>query len=138
MDLIKQMNYEKFIDPKIRYFWQNIHEVSWENKVQISSFFALTKLQISLENLVLPANNFDLIYYDAFAPSKQSEIWQPENLQKVYDLLKPNGILVTYCAKGQFKRDLIKIGFEIESPKGSIGKQEMVRATKKNLGNKNA
>ena len=60
---------------------------------------------------------FDIIYFDAFAPSRQPEVWSLTNLQKCYSLLKEDGILVTYCAQGQFKRDLIQAGFNIEIDK---------------------
>ncbi len=73
---------------------------------------------------------FDCTFYDAFAPSKQAEVWQLSNLQKVFDFTKENGILVTYCAQGQFKRDLKTAGWKVESLEGAPPKREMVRAVK--------
>lgn len=68
---------------------------------------------------------FDLIYYDAFAPSRQPEMWTLETLSKAVSLMKPGGILTTYCAQGQFKRNLKALGLKIESPNGANGKREM-------------
>ena len=80
---------------------------------------------------MLGDQDFDIIYFDAFAPSKQPEVWSLENIQKCYDLLKYGGILTTYCAQGQFKRNLKQAGFEIEILPGAMGKKEMVRAIKR-------
>lgn len=74
---------------------------------------------------------FDLIYYDAFAPSRQPELWSRDVLKKITDLLAPNGIWVTYCAKGQVKRDLASLGLTVETLPGPPGKKEMTRATRK-------
>jgi tRNA U34 5-methylaminomethyl-2-thiouridine-forming methyltransferase MnmC len=71
---------------------------------------------------------YDLIYYDAFAPSKQSEMWTSEILRKVTSVLAPGGLLVTYCAKGQVKRDLAALGLTVETLPGPPGKKEMTRA----------
>ena len=73
---------------------------------------------------------FDVLFYDAFAPSSQPELWAPEALDRCYGALRPNGVLVTYCAKGQFKRDLRSAGFTVEPLPGPPGKREMTRAWK--------
>jgi tRNA U34 5-methylaminomethyl-2-thiouridine-forming methyltransferase MnmC len=71
-----------------------------------------------------------LIYYDAFAPSKQAGMWTIETLSRATDLMPAGGILSTYCAQGQFKRHLRTLGFQIESPPGAYGKRQMTVATK--------
>lgn len=73
---------------------------------------------------------FDIIYYDAFAPNAQPELWEESMLVKMFDALKPGGVLTTYCAKGAFKRSLKKIGFTVEALPGPKGKREMTRAIK--------
>ena len=75
-------------------------------------------------------NSFDLIYFDAFAPNVQPELWEPVMMEKMFAALNPRGVLVTYCAKGDFKRALKSIGFEVNTLKGPPGKREMVRAIK--------
>ena len=72
----------------------------------------------------------DIIYYDAFAPNKQPELWELKNFEKAYQLLAPDGYLVTYCAQGAFKRTLREAGFTIETLAGPPGKREMTRAWK--------
>lgn len=74
--------------------------------------------------------NFDLIYYDAFSPNAQPELWTEEIFRKMYSILVPDGILTTYCAKGQVKRNLKSAGFAVESPPGPARKREMTKARK--------
>lgn len=109
---------------------QKIHESGWENKVEISRNFELNKTTSKLEDFSALAH-FNIIYFDAFAPSKQPEVWSQENIYKCYELLESGGILTTYCAQGRFKRNLVAVGFEVETLQGAMGKKEMVRATKK-------
>ena len=79
---------------------------------------------------MLSNESLDLVYYDAFAPSKQPELWSFDMLRKIFDALRPGGVLVTYCAKGQLKRDLNSLGLVVETLAGPPGKKEMVRARK--------
>jgi tRNA U34 5-methylaminomethyl-2-thiouridine-forming methyltransferase MnmC len=110
--------------------FENIHEVSWNVEHIITPAFLLTKYYSTLQEVNLLPAAFDLVYYDAFAPSKQPEMWDVSVLQKVCDALKVSGVFVTYCAKGQLKRDLRAIGMEVETLPGPPGKKEMVRAIK--------
>ena len=108
-----------------------IHAASWENENLLQSNFKLTKFYSKLINLELHAEFFDVVYFDAFAPEKQEEMWTEEIFQKMFDALKPEGILVTYCVKGVIRRRLQAIGFRVEKLKGPEGgKREMCRAWK--------
>ncbi len=99
------------------------------NHFEDVSAFEFTRLEQTFETLTFE-NQFDIIYYDAFAPSAQPELWETPILQKMYDALKADGIFVTYCAKGEFKRTLKAIGFTVERLPGPPGKREMTRALK--------
>ncbi len=122
------LNYPTTLDLAKEYV--DLHDVPWEADQLITTHFILLKICNSIQNVSLPLNTFDLIYYDAFAPSKQSELWDLSVLEKVSDLLKSGGVFVTYCAKGQLKRDLKTLGMIVESLPGPPGKKEMVRAVK--------
>jgi len=50
-------------------------------------------------------------------------------MKKIASITAENGVLVTYCAKGSFKRALKSAGFTVEGIPGPIGKREMTRAT---------
>jgi len=110
--------------------FNTLHQTEWEKWMEINSRFRLLKLEKSLLDVDLEPQQFDLIYFDAFAPGKQPEMWELSVLQKVVTTLKPGGVFVTYCARGQLKRDLKSLGLTVESLPGPPGKREMVRALK--------
>ncbi|MEP0366050.1 MAG: tRNA (5-methylaminomethyl-2-thiouridine)(34)-methyltransferase MnmD [Cyclobacteriaceae bacterium] len=126
-EIYAQLNYGT--DEYAKICLQKIHNAAWEVSVKLTDEFEIVKYKTGLENINI-TKKFDIIYFDAFAPSKQPEMWALTNIQKCFDLLKPGGILTTYCAQGQFKRNLKAAGFEIESLPGAMGKKEMVRAIK--------
>ena len=107
----------------------NLHECNWEEEHVINKFFKLTKNEIALENYT-SKTKFDIIYFDAFSPEKQAELWTAEVFQNMYDLLKEDGFLITYCAKGVVKRTMKAVGFEIVVLDGPPGKRQMTRANK--------
>lgn len=126
-EFFHQFNYATTVTEKELFL--TIHECAWEQEIALTPYFSLLKTKATLENNGLQPG-FDLIYFDAFAPSKQPEVWTLDNLKKCFDLLKKGGVLTTYCAQGQFKRNLTTAGFSIETLQGAMGKKEMVRATK--------
>ena len=75
-------------------------------------------------------HKFDLIFFDAFSPTVQPELWTEEIFKKLFTSMKKNGILLTYCAKGQVRRNMIAAGFSVERLQGPPGKREMLRAKK--------
>ena len=107
-----------------------LHQAPWNDAVQITSTFQLKKIKADLTTAAID-DEYDLIYFDAFAPSKQPAMWELPVLKKVCDTLTPGGLFVTYCAKGQLKRDLKTLGLDVETLAGPPGKKEMVRGTKK-------
>lgn len=111
--------------------FMKLHESEWNKEVLIASSFMLHKLEQSLQDFDAAGKQFDIIYFDAFAPNKQPELWEAPILGKVVRSLSPSGIFVTYCAKGQLKRDLKSFDLAVESLPGPPGKREMVRALKK-------
>jgi tRNA U34 5-methylaminomethyl-2-thiouridine-forming methyltransferase MnmC len=126
--VIGQLNYSSALEDNKSYF-QHIHESPWEIKVDITDQFKLYKINQSFIEFDT-ADKFDLIYFDAFGPSKQSELWAKDILKKCYQMLHPAGVLVTYSAKGQLKRDLKDLGFKVEALPGPPGKAQMTRAIK--------
>ncbi|MGH1336666.1 MAG: tRNA (5-methylaminomethyl-2-thiouridine)(34)-methyltransferase MnmD [Aureispira sp.] len=102
-----------------------------EAMTALTPFFSFEKKVQSFESLEV-VEQYDIVYYDAFAPSIQPHLWEKEQLTRIYNALKPNGVLTTYCAQGAFKRTLKAIGFTLEGLPGPAGKREMTRATKAN------
>ena len=129
MDLIEKLNYAECLNEE-KDILKTIHACDWEKEIAVSNFFILHKIKNSLQEIIL-SDSYDLIYFDAFGPNVQPEMWTEELFSKLFSALKPEGVLVTYCAKGEVKRILKRVGFDVESLKGPPGKREMVRANKK-------
>jgi tRNA U34 5-methylaminomethyl-2-thiouridine-forming methyltransferase MnmC len=110
--------------------FQRICRSPWKSSISISPYFDLYKNHQKLEKVVFADARFDLIYFDAFAPGKQPELWSFEILEKLSKSLKRTGMFVTYSSAGHLKRNLLKLGFEVEKPGGANGKREMTRAIK--------
>ncbi|MEQ6121799.1 tRNA (5-methylaminomethyl-2-thiouridine)(34)-methyltransferase MnmD [Reichenbachiella sp. MALMAid0571] len=129
--ILEQLNYHKLIDDtKGQELFQSIHACEWEKLVEINKYFSIKKINQALQEYSGETELFDLVYFDAFAPSRQPEMWDITLFEKIYGLMKKGGVLVTYCAQGQFKRDLKACGFEVEKIPGPPGKAEMTRACK--------
>ena len=108
-----------------------MHACEWEKQHTISNYFSFKKEQGSIQEANLPKHYFDIVFFDAFAPAAQQELWHLTIFSKLYDTLKNNGILVTYCSKGIVRRTMLQAGFEVEKTPGPPGKREMLRAVKK-------
>lgn len=129
-EVYKQLNYTEVDDSIYHYapFFQVLHEAPWNKGDIVTEYFNMKKDEVTLEDAILYPS--DVIFYDAFAPNKQPELWTKEMLAKAVDTLNPGGVLVTYCAKGQLKRDLKELGLQVETLPGPPGKKEMTRAWK--------
>ena len=124
-----QLNYTKEFSEKEKTVFNQMHQQEWNRIDQISDSFSFIKHLCLVEEFNSP-QKFDVIYFDAFSPSKQPELWTESVLRKMYDLLKENGILVTYCAQGQMKRNMKQAGFKVQTLPGALGKREMTRGLK--------
>lgn len=116
-------------DPACAEIFRALHEAPWDQITEIHPRFHLHKQAISLASFQAESP-VDLVYWDAFAPSAQPELWTAEVFQRVFTWLAPGGIWVTYSAKGDVRRALQSVGFEVERIPGPPGKREMLRAQK--------
>ena len=129
-DLVSKLNYIDIIfNGKYSEIYKKIHTCDWESFHELSPYFTLRKQNVKLQNILFD-NEFDIIYFDAFAPRVQPELWTEQIFTSMYKALKPGGIFVTYCAKGSVKRALRYVGFQLQSIPGPPGKREMSRAVK--------
>lgn len=110
--------------------FEDLHRANWNEDVPITERFVLKKINASLLEMKLSPHAYDIIYFDAFAPNKQPEMWTANILSKIFEAMKSDSVFVTYCAKGQLKRDLRNLGLTVETLPGPPGKKEMVRALK--------
>nr|WP_228519063.1 tRNA (5-methylaminomethyl-2-thiouridine)(34)-methyltransferase MnmD [Flavobacterium sp. LC2016-12] len=125
------MNYVEELEAlEFHNIFEKMHKCEWDNKVEICDQFSLTKRKQFFDEID-DFETFDLIYFDAFGYRVQPELWSTEIFQKMYNSLKPNGVLVTYAARGVVKRSMIAVGFTVEKLAGPPGKREMFRAFKR-------
>lgn len=129
ISLIHQLNYETFLDPALFSQFLQLHGCAWDAPQEISSIFTLHKKEQKLQEFI-PTEPIDLIYFDAFAPDKQPELWTEPIFKKLFDGMNSSGMLVTYSAKGEVKRNLRAAGFEVKRIPGPPGKRHMLQASK--------
>ena len=127
---LQQLNYCTLLSGKSERYFTEMHTGDWNTSILIHPGFYFKKLQIGFVEVELQKDGFDLIYFDAFSPETQPELWEPKVFEKCFDVLAKDGILVTYCAKGVVKRALKAAGFTIENLPGPPGKREITRAHK--------
>ncbi len=126
--VVNKLNYTQLLkNETLQPFFEKIHSCDWALPAKLSENFTFLKIKKTVQDYEL-VNKYDLIYFDAFGPRVQPELWTEEVFSKIYAATKPTGILVTYCAKGEVKRTLKKVGFTVESLQGPPGKREMIRA----------
>lgn len=131
LHIIERLNYPQQIRVADEDLFKKLHLAEWNESEDITSAFRLTKIETDFTHFDFKnINCADIIYFDAFAPDKQPEMWTQQLFDKLYTITKPDGILVTYCAKGEVRRMLQRSGFTVERLPGPPGKREMLRASK--------
>jgi tRNA U34 5-methylaminomethyl-2-thiouridine-forming methyltransferase MnmC len=129
-EIIQSLNYKGFFGTEGNDIFNSIHSSPWNISVNIIKNFNLIKIRGDLTKYIL-SDKFDLIYFDAFGPDKQPEMWSKEIFASVASATNRNGIFVTYSAKGEVKRNLISCGFDVSLIPGPPGKRQIIRAVKK-------
>lgn len=127
--LIQKLNYATEIGGEAQRFYRQLHEAKWNESDELFPGFILEKRLTRLKEFTTN-KVFDLVYFDAFAPLSEPELWTPDVWHKLIEMMCSGGRLVTYCAKGQVRRDMQAAGFDVERLPGPPGKREMLRCTK--------
>lgn len=127
-----QLNYGELIGGDASALFKAIHQAAWDENAALHPRFTVRKIKADMvhDAIVIPGLA-DVVFFDAFGPDKQPEMWTAPILGKVAVLTASGGILVTYSAKGEVRRSLISLGFAVERIPGPTGKREMIRGTKK-------
>lgn len=125
-DLISRLGYDRMLSPEL---FAAIHDAPWGVPTPITPYFTIEKLQLDYTVDPLPTA-IDIVYFDAFAPEKQPDMWTPEAFSRLYAVMRHDSVLTTYCAKGAIRRLLASVGFSVERLPGPFaGKREILRAT---------
>lgn len=123
--IIQKLNFPDLTTSQ-RELFVKLHSCPWNQETPISPSFSLLKLQGDVTETPFP-QNIDLVYFDAFSPESQPEMWTTQVFQKLYDVMNPCGIIVTYCAKGIVRRTMQDVGFIMERLQGPPPKREILR-----------
>lgn len=127
-EIIAGLNYGYLTDTEL---FAGIHLSGWGKQVRMNQYFKLLKLNCDLNafDFKFPEKP-DVVYFDAFGPDKQPEMWNYPVLQKIYNTAANESVFVTYSAKGEVRRNLQKAGYHVERLEGPPGKKEMLRGIK--------
>ncbi|MDR1258727.1 MAG: tRNA (5-methylaminomethyl-2-thiouridine)(34)-methyltransferase MnmD [Tannerellaceae bacterium] len=127
VELAATLNYGELLCPGRKELFDALHTAPWDEYVRITPHFMLHKIEGDCNRCELPGA-LDLVYFDAFAPDKQPEMWNQEIFDALYRLMAHGGVMTTYCAKGAVRRMMQKAGYSVERIPGPHGKREMLRA----------
>ena len=131
VEIISRLNYGQRLGERAAIIFEAIHSAPWREKTLICPTFSLEKIEADL-TAGFPAldKHFDVIYFDAFGPDKQPDMWQPPLFAKIFSLTAPGGVITTYSAKGEVRRRLAAAGYRMQRLEGPPGKREMLRGVK--------
>jgi len=129
LEMITQTGYDQYVSQQL---WQKF--IADYESVFISPIELIPnrKLQIAICKLLdfTSKQQYDIIYFDAFAVAHQPEMWDEASISHTIQFLKPGGVFVTYAITGNLKRALKALGCKVEKAPGAPGKREMLRAVK--------
>lgn len=127
-EMAKQLNYHLLLAPQHHDAFLMMHSSGWNDEISFDKL-KLRKVLGDFSDYTLPGS-YDIFFYDAFSAERQPELWTTEIFRKIFVSLNPGGILVTYSAKGDVRRNLKESGFRVEKLQGPPGKKHMLRAFK--------
>ena len=131
-DEVQQFEYLKLIEDlnSASHIYKTVIEEHGYSRLEENTNLIVELFESDFQDHDYPSEFYDLIYYDAFGPGVQPELWSEEMAIKMGKTLKTGGVLVTYCVQGQWRRHLVAAGFSCEKLPGPPGKREVLRATK--------
>lgn len=131
IETANKLNYAQAYSPHHQKLFSELHAAVWETPISITKSFELTKLEADLTAFDwTKLQDVDLIYFDAFAPDKQADLWTQDIFDNLYRVSCQGAVMTTYCAKGIVRRMMQQAGFLVERLPGPPGKREMLRAVK--------
>lgn len=128
-DLLNSLGYATasgFPDDALAF--HRMHDLPYNVAGEISGSFVLDKRLVDFRDFSEDPGRYHVVYFDAFPPKVQPELWTPEVFARMYTVMIPGGVLVTYSSKTEVRLALQECGFVVEKVKGPPGKREMIRA----------
>ncbi|MGX3011147.1 tRNA (5-methylaminomethyl-2-thiouridine)(34)-methyltransferase MnmD [Helicobacter sp. 23-1044] len=130
-----------FAYPKILLYYLPLREIldslflrgAWESE-NLSLYLHKGDAKIYLQNLAdSTPNAFDIIYQDAFSPTKNAELWDKSHFQNLHTLLKNHGAISTYSSNKKIRQTCQSVGFEVYDMKCGSLKNGTILAKSQNL-----
>ena len=122
------LNYPEKIDSDKQDIFNLLHTSAWNEPIEITSYFTLHKIETDFTQHIY-SQHYDVVFFDAFSPEKQPEMWSEKQFEKLYKSCNFGAVLTTYCAKGMVRRAMQAAGFKVERLPGPPGKREILRAS---------
>ncbi len=136
LSLIQSLNYFDYLESSLHDVFLKMHQASWSETIMFhpvnsTGCYTFTLQKVKADWLTwVPPTRYDLIYYDAFSPVAQPELWTCQAIEKMYAMCRPGAMVVTYCARGEVKRRMRQAGFQVMALAGARCKRQMTRAVK--------
>ena len=119
------LDYDLEFDQELDTEFKSMHSSPWDQRVDIHPRFKLCKQEVDMQTADL-RSGFDLVYFDAFGPETQPELWGQGLFKRIYDAMAPGGVITTYSCKGDVRRGWMDLGMQVEKPIGPPGKRSML------------
>ncbi len=127
--IIHTLNYCTMLGrPERQALFQQLHACDWGSDQTIARDFTIHKIAAGIEDASTAGVAVDIVYYDAFAPEVQAELWSRAIFEKISACMKKGGMLTTYCSKSVVRRAMQAAGLRVEKRPGPPGKREIVYA----------
>lgn len=124
------LNYAHLLAPDSKLLFEALHSANWGESVPITTDFQLLKQKKDLKTMQWDDHCYNLVYFDAFGPDVQPDLWELSVFQRLYNCMSSQGCLLTYSAKGTVRRNMKAAGFQVEKLPGPVGKRHITRARK--------
>ncbi len=129
----ENLHYEQLVSPDYKIQAKTIQTSAWNENIPVSTYFELRKQTASILDISLEAAYYDVLFFDAFSPDTQADLWTEAVFSKLFQASKPGAVLTTYCSKGEVRRALSKAGFQTRKIAGPKGKRDITFAQKPKL-----
>ena len=110
-----------------------MHRCEWNKSIEITPYFSLTKIEgdlITIANETLADDMYDVVYFDAFSPASQPELWSEEVFRALCQTMCHGAVLTTYSSKGSVKQNMRAAGFKLQRLPGPGHKRHILRGQK--------
>lgn len=115
-----------FSTNEISAIFEKIHQAAWNERCEILPGFFLHKRHADILTFE-PASRYQVVFFDAFSPDCQPDLWSKDVFAKIKERLLPGAVMTTYSSKGFVKQNLRELGFEVLRKPGPGHKRHVLQ-----------